>query len=239
MKKKTGLVLMVIVLAVSLFSSLGLISASADNGTLPPTNQAGNTIYKMATLPPVNGDIANVPVCVTIDFEGLQDTYPYTGFFAFYPGVTFGPTIILDAGAYGYDYSGFPPHSGQAVFSGCGDSPVDIVFDLPCSYVEGWFGFGDAWGYMEAYDALGNLVGQASCAPNYGFSDKMWVAGTGIKKVTLFGGNGFWVGDDIAYQVDPEPVPGASQWGIVVLAVLFSGAMVWIMRRRRIRNYTQ
>ena len=37
----------------------------------------------------------------------------------------------------------------------------------------------------------------------------------------------------------PVPVPGVSQWGIVVLAVLLGGTMVWVLRRRLVSGGTR
>jgi hypothetical protein len=222
-KKKIGLLLMVIVLVVSLSISLGLISASAAAGILPQTNQAAIAVDQ-------------VPYTMKIlDFEGFQDMYYPTGIFEYYPGIMFLNVRILDKGMFGYDYSGFPPHSGNAVLAPLENSPVDIVFDFPVSYVEGWFTF-ESTGYMEAYDVLGNLIAKDSCEPCYGFNAKMFVKGAGIREVQIHDSFSTWIVDDIAYEVEPEPVPSVLQWGVVVLVSLFSGAIVWVMRRRLIRS---
>ncbi len=38
------------------------------------------------------------------------------------------------------------------------------------------------------------------------------------------------LGDDIAYEVESEPVPSLSQWGILVLVVFLGGAVAWMMQ---------
>ncbi len=165
----------------------------------------------------------------TLDFEGLPTTY-YTlygdqNIGGYYPGVTFGPdATILDRVIGGYTDSDYPPHSGNAVFWSPPElNYVDITFDTPVSYVQGWFTFANP-GYLDAYDADGNLVDSDSMAANYpGGNDMMSVSASNIKRVRVHGA--FWTGDDIAYEPVPEPSS--------IIALLGGLASLLAFRRRR------
>ena len=147
----------------------------------------------------------------TLDFEGLPTTYYYfygnQNIGGYYPGVTFGPdATIFDRVIGGYNDSDYPPHSGNAVFATYNElNYVDITFDTPVSYVEGWFTFYGT-GYLEAYNADGSLVGSDSMPDNYpGGNDMMSVSASSIKWVRIHDDGGGWTGDDIAYEPVPEP----------------------------------
>jgi len=155
--------------------------------------------------------VINASALTVLDFEGLPSTYYYSGgntnIGTYYPGVNFGPdATILDRVIGGYNSTGYPPHSGNAVFFSDSTSYVDITFDSPATYVEGWFTF-TSTGYMEAYDSSSNLLSSASMAANFGSNSKMFVSGSGITRVRIHDSGDHWTGDDIAYEgnVIPEP----------------------------------
>ncbi|MCP4632961.1 MAG: PEP-CTERM sorting domain-containing protein [candidate division Zixibacteria bacterium] len=99
-----------------------------------------------------------------LDFEGLPDDYYYYGgnnnLGDYYEGVEFGTrATVLDRNIYGYNDTGYPPHSGDAAlftdrfFTG----EIRVDFDNATNHAELWYNsFFDL--YLEAYDADGNML---------------------------------------------------------------------------------
>lgn len=244
MKKRIGFLLLVVVLAFSLCGSFGLISASAAADTSIQVNPGDNTLDKSTGVPPFTGPQVNIPGLTNLSFEGLPDKYNYAygneNIGNYYPGVNIGPHVVIaDAVIGGYNDSGYPPHSGNAVFGTEEDNYADFIFDTPVSYVQGWFTFTDGQGYMEAYGALDSLIDRDSIVANYGYNSHMAVSGTGIQKVRIHDEGGYFTGDDISYGDPPESAPGLSQWGILALVVLFGGVILGLILRKQIRSQIQ
>jgi hypothetical protein len=148
----------------------------------------------------------------TIDFEQYpeytQITNQYAGQYA-----TF--TNALQLVAPYYDYTDYPPHSGNGVITNDPNDPIQVNFAAAPGYlgvntVTGWYT--DPNGVtVSAYDGKGNLVGTFNGAPvigsNLKFSINAPVTGD-ISYITISdnGGNpDNETVDDLKYQEVPEP----------------------------------
>jgi len=169
----------------------------------------------------------------TLDFEGIPIDYNYWGghqnlgdYYAAEYGVHFGPNVVtLDRTVGGYNYYGYPPHSGTAVIRPYTGEYFDITLDQSAYSVGLWYSTG-ASVWLKAYDSTGNLLDSAYGARNYMKSSPLTVSdGSGrIARVRLSDGGNLFVADDISVQATPEPCT------LILLGC--SGVVIGILRRR-------
>ncbi|MBD3234047.1 MAG: T9SS type A sorting domain-containing protein [candidate division Zixibacteria bacterium] len=144
---------------------------------------------------------------VILDFEDVPEEYWYFGgnqnLDGFYPGLYFGPAaVILENLVYGYNDTGYPPHSGHQVLASIDESFVQVNFDNPTDHVGLWYtSYYDF--YLEAYDAGGTLIASAQGPSNYTYSDYIEVNADGIAYVIYHNSGDFFVIDDFEYN-EPE-----------------------------------
>ena len=156
-----------------------------------------------------------------VDFEGIPDTYLFFGggvnLGGYYPGLNFGPdATILDKVRYGYNSTGYPPHSGDAVLGSVSNQTIRVDFDIASTYVGAWYTSGSTF-YLEAYDASDNLLDSAAGSPNLGTNSLISVSGGNIAYVLFHDYGAMYSIDDLEFT--PVPVPGAVLLGLLGLSV--------------------
>jgi DNA-binding beta-propeller fold protein YncE len=110
-----------------------------------------------------------------------------------------------------------------------GDLDSEPFFTIPVALCTGYFG-------MDQMDITPD--GNRLYVPE-GNLLKAYDANSGILLYTISDPNfGSLTGMSVWSELSPLHAPGLSQWGIVILAVLFSGAIVWINRRRSKKSQT-
>ncbi|MHA2374634.1 MAG: DUF7507 domain-containing protein [Candidatus Thorarchaeota archaeon] len=125
-----------------------------------------------------------------------------------YTGVTF------SAGTYclvypNYNYAGYPTHSGTHILDSADTGTTRIDFDFTVSMVGAWFVTGGITVYLDAYDALDNLVDSTTVSTAYGTNEYAELSGSGIKYVIFHNGADHWGLDDLTY------VPETAPWLVV------------------------
>lgn len=148
----------------------------------------------------------------TIDFENMPQDYWYYGgqqnFGNYWQGVNFGPaSTILETEVYGYNNSGYPPHSGVAVLFSISVPYIDIVFDLAVDTFSFWYTTNDSFD-VSYFDELNSLIGSQSLATNYGSNSFFEFSNSeqNIKKITVSGvGNYFTIDDFTAPFITGQP----------------------------------
>ncbi|MCP4632960.1 MAG: PEP-CTERM sorting domain-containing protein [candidate division Zixibacteria bacterium] len=152
-----------------------------------------------------------------VDFEGLPDDYYYhggnTNLGSYYSGVTFGSdATILDRNIYGYNDSGYPPHSGDAVLGTISEPVIRVDFDDATNHAEMWYTIYDTDIYLEAFDADDNMIAQAIGGDNYESNSFLEVnsAGFDIAYVEIHDSGDYFTIDDFGWEEttnDPIPEP--------------------------------
>jgi hypothetical protein len=162
-------------------------------------------------------------VAGVIDFENVPQTYWFKAggqnLGSYYEGVTFGTTAtILENQVYGYNYAGFPPHSGNAVLGSVNTSSITAQFDSPQQSVSLWYTSSSNLTF-SAYDSSNNLITQSSVIPNlqHSFMFMVDVGNASIDHFVISGvGDSFTIDDFSAPGISGNPVPEPS-------AVMFMG----------------
>ncbi|MBD3234128.1 MAG: hypothetical protein GF315_10445, partial [candidate division Zixibacteria bacterium] len=140
-----------------------------------------------------------------LDFEDVPEQYWYFGggqnLDGFYPGLNFGTSVtILENVVYGYNDTGYPPHSGHQVIFSADNATIRVDFDNPTNHVGFWYTNGSGTLYLEGYDAGGNLLDNTSGGDNYGSNDFMEVNADGITYVLIHNSADFYTIDDFEYE---------------------------------------
>ena len=160
------------------------------------------------------GLVANLGYAGTIDFEGMPDVYHYgygnQNFGNYWEGVFFGPdSTVLDKNypySY-YNYSGYPPHSGDAVLFSISTPHIDAIFDNPEKQISMWYtSYSDFT--LDAYDVNDNLIATVTGGSNYATNSLISISTTGydIKRIRMHdSGNYFTIDDFTAEFVSGQP----------------------------------
>ncbi len=140
-----------------------------------------------------------------LDFEDVPEQYWYFGggqnLDGFYPGLNFGTSVtVLENVVYGYNDTGYPPHSGHQVIFSADNATTRVDFDNPTSHVGFWFTNGSGTLYLEGYDAGGNLLANTSAGSNYGTNDFMGIDAAGIDYVLIHNSADLYTIDDFEYE---------------------------------------
>ncbi len=175
----------------------------------------------------------------TIDFEGMPEEYQYgyghQNFADYWEGVWFGPdSTVLDRNwpLNYYNYTGYPPHSGDAVLFSYSTPYIDAIFDNAVDEVSMWYTSGNNF-YLDAYDEYDNLIATVTGAPNL-YSNSLitiTLSSYDIKRVRMHDtGNYFTIDDFTAEFVSGQPsgVPEPS-----TLLLLGFGILGLVGLRRR------
>lgn len=162
----------------------------------------------------VLGMVANLGYAGTIDFEGMPEQYQYgyghQNFGDYWEGVFFGPdSTVLDNNwpLNYYNYTGYPPHSGDAVLFSYNTSYIDATFDVAVNQVSMYYTSYSSF-VLDAYDINGNLLTSTTMGSNYGTNSLISVATAGydIKRVSMHdSGNYFTIDDFTAEFVSGKP----------------------------------
>ena len=171
---------------------------------------------------------------VTIDFEDLSEGQ-FVG--THYPGLDFSPEWrAADCTSGPYNCGAFPPHSWPTVlWTGGGSDTGRIDFlHFAVSQVGAWLCAGDGTVYLEAYDAVNNLVASGSVSSGTGYNAYLSVTDPQcrIRYVVIHDGANVWTLDDFEYtQCRPPSIPTLSLWGTAGMTVVLAGFMAWRLRR--------
>jgi len=174
----------------------------------------------------------------TIDFENMPQAYWYEAgqqnFGTYWAGVTIGPnSTILEDQVYGYNSSGYPPHSGHAVLFSISNPTIEFTFNSPIDTFSFWYTtYYDFT--ISAYDSSNNLLNSDVLTNNYGTNSLYsWSTGSStIKAITMAGtGNYFTIDDFSAPIVTGQPTGATPEPGtILLMGIGVAGAV--IARRR-------
>jgi hypothetical protein len=172
-----------------------------------------------------------------LNFEGVPDTYLFyggnTNLGTYYSGFNFGPDVtVLDKFRYGYNSSGYPPHSGAAVIFTDYSKYFDVTFDSLATNVGAWYTTYYTL-YMAAYDASNNLLASTSGGNNYGYSSWFDVSDPlgRIKYVKIHDSGDYFTVDDFSVKYGAQP--GTPE--LSTLALLACSGLVGVVSRRRRR----
>jgi hypothetical protein len=176
--------------------------------------------------------VGNVGAAMVVqNFEDIPDTYRYFGGgqnlgghlagLDFSAGVS-GVTLLDKIKDPSYDYTLYPPHSGNAVIFSYENSSIRVDFTSHPDYVEAWYSSKTAF-YLEAYNSAGalldsmsglaNVVGITPTSPDWhswantgplSISVGSIGGGMNIAYVLFHDEGNFYTLDDLAYNV-PEP----------------------------------
>lgn len=174
----------------------------------------------------------------TIDFENMPQSYWYYGgqqnFGNYWAGATIGPnSTILEDQVYGYNSSGYPPHSGHAVLFSYSNPSIDFTFNSPIDTFSFWYtAYYDFT--ISAYDSSNNFLNSDVLPNNYGTNSfYSWSTGSSIiKSISMTGtGNYFTIDDFTAPIVTGRPTAATPEPGtILLMGIGVAGAV--IARRR-------
>ncbi|MBD3232624.1 MAG: T9SS type A sorting domain-containing protein [candidate division Zixibacteria bacterium] len=139
-----------------------------------------------------------------IDFEEVPEQYWYFGggqnLGGFYPGLNFGSSVtILENQVYGYNDTGYPPHSGHQVAFTADVPTIRVDFDALVNHVGVWYTVGSGTLYLEGYNSGGGLVDNTSGGENYGTNDYIEVNGANIAYALIHNSADFYTIDDFEY----------------------------------------
>jgi len=158
------------------------------------------------------------------DFEGIPDQYLYFGgnqnLNGYLPGLNFSPQVtVLDRVRYGYNDTGYPPHSGDAVIFSDPEDYMRIDFlGFTSPYVEMWYTCGTGFQfYVEGYNAAGQLVDSAAGSGNYGSNALISISGAGIAYVMVHDTGNLFTIDDLGYIPEPAALSLLALGGLAVL----------------------
>lgn len=177
----------------------------------------------------------------TIDFENMPQSYWFYGgqqnFGDYWQGVNFGPdSTILENQVYGYNSSGYPPHSGHAVLFSISTPYIRATFDVAVDYVSMWYTNGSSPFTVSAYDAGDNLIASVDGPYNYGQNSFLEISSltSNIKYVVMAGaGNYFTIDDFTAPFITGQPSNGNAVPEPSTLLLLGAGlAGVGLLRKR-------
>jgi hypothetical protein len=179
-----------------------------------------------------------VTIC-NFDDQVLNNYDPVSAFAHLYSGVTFsGDTAVCVAvGPDGYNYDGFPPHSGYNVIAfhgpgAYGEGKLIATFTQPASKVGVWY-VSMHEVYLDAYDKDGNLIKtETSPASSYGGPEVYFeVTAPQIASVAFHDQDGTMVMDDFTFETaDDVNVPEFPSIAIPVAAVL---GLILVFGRRK------
>ena len=152
----------------------------------------------------------------TVDFEGVPHTYWYYGgqqnFGTYWAGANFGPqATVLEDQVYGYNNSGYPPHSGHAVLFSISVPSIRVDFNSPVDFVSLWYTSNSSF-YLDAYDSSDNLINQATGSSNYGTNSFLQVTSlsSNIDYITMHDSGNFCTVDDLSAPIlTGQPSNGA------------------------------
>lgn len=179
----------------------------------------------------------------TIDFEGMPQDYWYYGgqqnFGNYWDGVYFGPdSTILEKSVYGYNDSGYPPHSGDAVLFSIATPYIDAIFETPVDFFSLWYTVNTSTFYIDAYDSDDNLISTISGGVNYGSNSylEMSLESSNIKRLRMHdSGNYFTIDDFTAPFISGLPsdavIPEPSTF--ILLGSGLAGLAFAVRRRRK------
>ena len=194
---------------------------------------------KRATLALLVLLFATPAVAGTITFEGMPQNYWYfvgqQNFGSYWEGVYFGPeSTILEKAVYGYNDSGYPPHSGDAVLFSISTPYIEAVFDSPVDFVSLWYSSASNF-YVDFFDGsntqIGSVMGGANTFTNSYLS---FTSGSSdIKRVLMHDSGNFFSIDDFTAPIvtgEPSgqvPEPGSS---LLLLGMGLVGLGAWRKR---------
>jgi hypothetical protein len=160
------------------------------------------------------GLVDHVVYAGTIEFENMPELYQYgyghQNFGNYWQGVNFSPdSTVLDTNWPNdyYNYSGYPPHSGDAVLFSYSTPYIDAIFDIPVDNVSMWYSSTSSF-VLDAYDVNDNLIASTSGGPNYGTNSLITIStqGDDIKRLRMHdSGNYFTIDDFTAEFLTGEP----------------------------------
>ncbi|MBD3168384.1 MAG: PEP-CTERM sorting domain-containing protein [candidate division Zixibacteria bacterium] len=175
-----------------------------------------------------------------LDFEGIPDDFLYFGgdqnLGNYYAGVTFGPdATILDAQRYGYNSTGYPPHSGDAVLFSDAIDHIRVDFDNATNHAELWYTASSSGLYLEAYDSNDNMLTSDYGAGNSGSNDFLEVntADFDIAYVIIHDSGNFFTIDDFGWEESGggNPIPEPTTILLMASGLLGMGGLARFRKR--------
>ncbi|MFX0203723.1 MAG: hypothetical protein ACFFCW_47095 [Candidatus Hodarchaeota archaeon] len=139
-----------------------------------------------------------------IDFENVPTTYHWVvgnqNIDGYYPNLNFGPdATILDKGTGGYNYVGYPPHSGNAVLFSYDIPWIRVDFANTTDHVEVWY-TSDSDFYFEAYNTLDVLLATVVGSANTTTNSFLFIDSPEIAYVVMHDTGNFFTIDDFGYN---------------------------------------
>ncbi len=182
-----------------------------------------------------------ISTATLLDFEDLPDAHLFSGgdqnIGTFYAGLTFGPDVMGLVSGIDLDPFAYPPHSGNnVIFTDDPSGEIEVIFGTPVLDVSAFYTSLTDF-TLEAYDALGALIGSVSEIANtdgafFGTSDPISISAADIKSVKFIGSPNFYIVDDLSFTpASGVPIPEPSSLLLVALGLLGVSGMV--MRHRR------
>lgn len=129
-----------------------------------------------------------------------------------------------------YNYTGYPPHSGDNVAFNPTNSAVRIDAVGPAwASASLWYSAGNWPVSLDAYNAGGTMVDSDSGPANYGSNTQLSVAGSAISYVIVHDQGNYFTFDDLEFEQIPEPA-SLIVWSLLGALGITVG---WWRRRRR------